>query len=80
MVLEPIRLFFSRIPADPQSLEHASFVSAAYLLETRPAPTANQRPGLLIWLVADVAFSERAARLVTTAIQPLCSEVEVVMI
>ena len=30
-------------------------------------------------MVADMAFSERAARLVTTAIQPLCSEVDVVI-
>jgi hypothetical protein len=66
-------------PTIVQSLEHTSFVSAAYLLETRPAPASNQRPGLLIWLVADMAFSERAARLVTTAIQPLCSEVDVVI-
>lgn len=66
-------------PTIAQSLEHASFVSAAYLLETRPAPNANQPPGLLIWLVADMAFAERSARLVTTAIQPLCSEVDVVI-
>lgn len=66
-------------PTIAQSLEHASFVSAAYLLETRPAPNANQPSGLLIWLVADMAFAERSARLVTTAIQPLCSEVDVVI-
>lgn len=66
-------------PTIAQSLQHASFVSAAYLLETHQASTSSQRPGLLIWLVVDMAYSERAARLVTTAIQPLCSEVDVVI-
>ena len=32
-----------------------------------------------IWLVVDLAFAERAARLVTTAIQPLCSDLDVII-
>ncbi|APO97679.1 hypothetical protein BJD13_00350 (plasmid) [Xanthomonas perforans] len=33
----------------------------------------------MIWLVVDLAFAERAARLVTTAIQPLCSDLDVII-
>ena len=51
----------------------AAFVSAAYLLETNPTPAWTQRPGLLICLVADQVFAERAARLVSCALQPVCS-------
>jgi len=54
-------------------LQSAAFVSAAYLLETNPTPAWTQRPGLLICLVAEPVFAERAARLVGCAIQPMCS-------
>ena len=64
-------------PAISRSLEHANFVSSAYLLETHAG--AEQPPGLLIWLVVDLAFAERAARLVTTAVQPLCSDLDVII-
>ena len=64
-------------PAISRSLEHANFVSSAYLLETHPG--AEQPAGLLIWLVVDLAFAERAARLVTTAVQPLCSDLDVII-
>lgn len=60
-------------------LQPASFVSAAYLLETSSSETSDQPPGLLIWLVADMAFADRAARLVTTAIQPLCANLDFVI-
>lgn len=60
-------------PTIRECLQQAGFVSAAYILETNPTEAWDQRPGLLICLVADMAFAERAARLVTTAIQPLCS-------
>ena len=66
-------------PAISRSLEHATFVSSAYLLETHASAGTEQPPGLLIWLVVDLAFAERAARLVTTAIQPLCAEVDVII-
>ncbi|WP_312765955.1 hypothetical protein [Pseudoxanthomonas mexicana] len=66
-------------PAISRSLEHANFVSSAYLLETHSSAGTEQPPGLLIWLVVDLAFAERAARLVTTAIQPLCSDLDVII-
>jgi hypothetical protein len=66
-------------PAISHSLEHANFVSSAYLLETHAPGGAEQPPGLLIWLVVDLAFAERAARLVTTAIQPLCAGLNVII-
>ena len=66
-------------PAISGSLEHADFVSSAYLLETHSSGGVEQPPGLLIWLVVDLAFAERAARLVTTAIQPLCSDLDVII-
>ncbi|WP_454260333.1 SseB family protein [Pseudoxanthomonas mexicana] len=66
-------------PAISRSLEHATFVSSAYLLETHASAGTEQPPGLLIWLVVELAFAERAARLVTTAIQPLCAEVDVII-
>ena len=66
-------------PAISRSLEHANFVSSAYLLETHSSADTEQPPGLLIWLVVDLAFAERAARLVTTAIQPLCADVDVII-
>lgn len=66
-------------PAISRSLEHANFVSSAYLLETHSSAGTEQPPGLLIWLVVDLAFAERAARLVTTAIQPLCADVDVII-
>lgn len=55
-------------------LQQADYVSAAYILETNPTEAWDQPPGLLICLVADVVLAERAARLVTSAIQPLCSQ------
>jgi hypothetical protein len=66
-------------PAISGSLEHADFVSSAYLLESHSSGGVEQPPGLLIWLVVDLAFAERAARLVTTAIQPLCSDLDVII-
>ena len=66
-------------PAINRSLEHAHFVSSAYLLETHSSACAEQPPGLLIWLVVDLTFAERAARLVTTAIQPLCADLDVII-
>ena len=66
-------------PAIARSLEHAHFVSSAYLLETHSSACAEQPPGLLIWLVVDLTFAERAARLVTTAIQPLCADLDVII-
>ena len=66
-------------PTISRSLEHAQFVSSAYLLETLSSAAAEQPPGLLIWLVVDLAFAERAARLVTTAIQPLCADLDVII-
>ncbi|WP_394694829.1 SseB family protein [Pseudoxanthomonas japonensis] len=66
-------------PAISRSLEHANFVSSAYLLETHSSAGAEQPPGLLVWLVVDLAFAERAARLVATAIQPLCADLDVII-
>jgi len=54
-------------------LQGVNFVSAAYILETCPMSAKEQPSGLLICLVAEMAFAERAARLVMTAIQPLCA-------
>lgn len=62
-----------------QCLQDASFVTAAYLLDAFTSPTDDQPPGLLIWLVADLAFADRAARLVTTAIQSRGAELDVVV-
>ncbi|WP_449301676.1 SseB family protein [Pseudoxanthomonas mexicana] len=56
-----------------QCLQGVDFVSAAYILETGPLDEKDQPSGLLICLVADMALGERAARLVMTAIQPLCA-------
>lgn len=66
-------------PAISASLQQASFVSAAYVLETAPSATGRQQPGLLIWLVADMVHAERAARLVMTAIQPLCGDLDFII-
>jgi hypothetical protein len=66
-------------PAISRSLENADFVSSAYLLETHSSAGDQQSPGLLIWLVVDLAFAERAARLVTTAVQPLCADLDVII-
>lgn len=63
-------------PAISACLQGVHFVSAAYILETAPVNTQDQPPGLLICLVADIAFAERAARRVMTAIQPLCSDLD----
>lgn len=62
-----------------QCLKDTSFVMAAYLLEASTSPPEEQPPGLLIWLVADLAFVERAARLVGTAIQSRGAELDVVV-
>ena len=57
-----------------RSVQQAEFVDAAYILESHPAQACETPPGLLIYLVADLRFTERAARLVTAAVQPLCSD------
>jgi len=62
-----------------QCLQEVQFVSAAYILETGPFDANDQPPGLLICLVADMAFAERAARLVMTAIQPLCAGLDCII-
>ena len=62
-----------------QCLKDTSFVMAAYLLEASTSPPEELPPGLLIWLVADLAFAERAARLVGTAIQSRGAELDVVV-
>ena len=61
-----------------ECLQDASFVTAAYLLDAFTSPTEDQ-PGLLIWLVADLAFAERAARLVSTAIQSRGAQLDIVV-
>lgn len=63
-------------PAISACLQGVHFVSAAFVLETSPVDGKDQPPGLLICLVADMAFAERAARRVMTAIQPLCSDLD----
>ncbi|WP_062350366.1 SseB family protein [Pseudoxanthomonas mexicana] len=66
-------------PTIARSLEPATFVSSAYLLETHSSGRIEQSSGLLIWLVVDMVFAERAARMVTTAIQPLCGDLNVII-
>lgn len=52
MVLEPIRLFFSRIPADPQ-LETSGPI---YIEDLKQAATARLRPILMTSLIAILAL------------------------
>lgn len=56
------------------SVQHAGFIDAAYILESHTADALDTPTGLVIYLVADLAFAERAARLITAAVQPLCSD------
>lgn len=62
-----------------ECLQGVHFVSAAYILETGSLDSRDQPPGLLICLVADMALAERAARLVMTTIQPLCSGLDCII-
>lgn len=55
------------------SVQQVDFVDAAYILESHLDDACGAPAGLLIYLVANLAFAERAARLVTAAVQPLCS-------
>lgn len=64
------------IPALCTCLEQADFVFSAYILESRSMTDSEHMEGLLICLVANPAYAERAARLVTSALQPLASEAD----
>jgi len=61
------------------SAQRAGFIDAAYVLESHPTGAWNTPTGLVIYLIADLAFAERAARLVTAAVQPLCSDADPVI-
>ncbi|QND81016.1 SseB family protein [Pseudoxanthomonas mexicana] len=61
------------------SVQDADFVAEAYLLESNPSDRWNERPGLVIYLVVDHAFADRAARMVTAAVQPLCGHHDTVI-
>lgn len=56
------------------SVQRAGFIDAAYILESHATDTWDSPTGLVIYLVADLTVAERAARLVTAAVQPLCSD------
>ena len=61
------------------SLQDAGFVAEAYLLESSPTDQWKDRLGLVIYLVVGHAFADRAARMVTAAVQPLCGHHDTVI-
>lgn len=61
------------------SVQDAGFVAEAYLLESNPTDQWNDQPGLVIYLVVGRAFADRAARMVTAAVQPLCGHHDTVI-
>jgi len=64
------------VPTLRTTLQRIEFVDAAYLLDRLDCNAADEPPGLLIWLVGDVVFAERAARWVGAALQPRCIGLE----
>ncbi|OZB67337.1 SseB family protein [Stenotrophomonas acidaminiphila] len=61
------------------SVQDADFIAEAYLLESSPTDQWKDLPGLVIYLVVSLAFADRAARMVTAAIQPLCGHHDTVI-
>ena len=61
------------IAAVRDSAQATDYVDAAFIVESRDASDLNGPLGLVIYLVVDPSLAERAARLVTAAVQPLCT-------
>ncbi|WP_396614788.1 SseB family protein [Lysobacter soli] len=62
-----------------RSVARAGFIEAAYVLESYSTDACDTPAGLVIYLIAAPTFAERAARLVTAAVQPLCSDADPVI-
>lgn len=62
------------VAAVRNSGQTTDFIEAAFIVESRYASNVEAPLWLLIYLVVDPSLAERAARLVTAAVQPLCSD------
>jgi len=62
------------VAAVRDSAQATDYVEAAFIVESRYANNLDAPLGLVIYLVVDPSLAERAARLVTAAVQPMCSD------